>query len=123
MQVGGRFFTAEDLVTFVGEVDDAMTVPYTLVMDNCAVHKAKVVQELLAQREIDVVFTVAYTPTTNMPVETAFGVLKAKFRAKLRDLLAADMPTPVAPLVRQCLEELTDEGVKRNCLKYNNTFL
>ena len=55
------------------------TKPYTLIMDNLAIHKNKACLELLKKHQIEVVFQPPYSPEYN-PIEFVWGWVKRSLR-------------------------------------------
>jgi transposase len=69
--------TAETFVRFLRKVLDAVTVPFTLIMDNSPCHKAKLVTEFLEKRKhmINVLWLPRFSPDLN-PDEQVWKDLK-----------------------------------------------
>lgn len=80
-----RIFTssvkASDFLSFLQSVDSPKGT--ILVMDNCSIHKSKVIREFIRSKNWIGIYLPSYCPDLN-PVELCFGHLKYLYRKSLR---------------------------------------
>jgi transposase len=69
-----------DFIDFLHQLE--LPVGTYIVMDNCAIHKSKKVQEYIHSRRWNLQFLPTYCPDSN-PVENLFGIIKRSFRNQL----------------------------------------
>ena len=53
--------------------------PFALFMDNASTHRSRIVQDVISELKITVIFNVPYSPEFN-PIEGCFSIVKNYYR-------------------------------------------
>ena len=72
---------SSDFCLFLRQLKSRCVKSPVILLDNCTVHKAKIVKELCIELGIKVIFNVPYAPQFN-GIEHVWAMAKSKFRAE-----------------------------------------
>lgn len=87
-----------------------------MLLDNCAIHKAKVVKAAMTELRITALMNVPYQPSLN-GIELVWAMAKANFKQRALGMMVDAVPyETMESLVGTVLQDLDQDRVRRCCL-------
>jgi transposase len=84
-------------------------------LDNCCIHKTKLIRDTCEQLGMQLVFNVPYRPEFN-GIEEAWAFLKHDFRNKVLKIKTGQQEAQTLDqLVTECIDAVNDTAVKKAC--------